>query len=53
MSHRPYSYRADDTVPDFDDRQPIIVFDGHCALCSGWVGFVLKHDKARFMLITD
>jgi len=25
----------------------IIVFDGVCALCSGWVGFVLKRDRRR------
>ncbi len=25
----------------------IVVFDGVCALCSGWVGFLLRHDRAR------
>lgn len=25
----------------------IVVFDGACALCSGWVGFLLRHDRAR------
>jgi predicted DCC family thiol-disulfide oxidoreductase YuxK len=24
----------------------IIVFDGVCALCSGWVRFLLRHDRA-------
>lgn len=23
----------------------IIVFDGVCVLCNGWVGFLLKHDR--------
>ena len=47
-----YSYRADATVPEFPDDRPIILFDGHCALCSGWARFVLKHDKAgRFRLL--
>lgn len=40
-----YSYRTDQTVPQFMDDKPIIVFDGVCALCSGWVDFVLRHDK--------
>lgn len=25
----------------------IIVFDGICVLCNGWVGFLLKHDRGR------
>jgi predicted DCC family thiol-disulfide oxidoreductase YuxK len=40
----PYSYRADPAVPAFPDDRPIIVFDGYCALCSGWAQFVLRHD---------
>jgi predicted DCC family thiol-disulfide oxidoreductase YuxK len=42
----PYSYRHDPSVPVFPDDRPIILFDGHCALCSGWVSFVLRHDRA-------
>lgn len=41
----PYSYRQDATVPRFPDDRPIIIFDGHCALCSGWARFVLRHDR--------
>jgi predicted DCC family thiol-disulfide oxidoreductase YuxK len=41
-----YSYRDDETVPDFPDDRPLIVFDGVCALCSGFVRFVLRHDRA-------
>ena len=40
----PYSYRGDPAVPSFPDGHPIIIFDGYCALCSGWVAFVLRHD---------
>ncbi|MDR7191755.1 thiol-disulfide oxidoreductase DCC family protein [Luteimonas terrae] len=30
-------------------KGPIVVFDGVCALCSGWVRFLLRHDRrARF-----
>jgi predicted DCC family thiol-disulfide oxidoreductase YuxK len=47
-----YSYRQDNQVPPFPDDRPIIVYDGHCALCSGWVKFVLSHDRgARYRLL--
>jgi len=39
-----YSYRRDPAVPAFPDNRPIIIFDGYCALCSGWAEFVLRHD---------
>jgi predicted DCC family thiol-disulfide oxidoreductase YuxK len=52
MRRTAYSYRADPSVPDFPDDRPIIVFDGHCAMCSGWARFVLRHDRrARFRLL--
>jgi predicted DCC family thiol-disulfide oxidoreductase YuxK len=25
----------------------IVVFDAHCLLCSGWVQFLLRHDRQR------
>jgi len=51
-AREPYCYRADGGVPAFDDSRPVIVFDGHCAVCSGWAGFVLRHDrKQRFRLL--
>jgi predicted DCC family thiol-disulfide oxidoreductase YuxK len=51
-AREPYSYREDPDVPDFPDADPIIVFDGHCAFCSGWAGFVLRYDrKRRFRLL--
>ena len=46
MTRDPYSYRGDPAVPAFPDDHPIIVFDGYCALCSGWANFVLRHDRA-------
>jgi predicted DCC family thiol-disulfide oxidoreductase YuxK len=24
---------------------PVLLYDGECALCNWWVGFVLKHDR--------
>jgi predicted DCC family thiol-disulfide oxidoreductase YuxK len=47
----PYSYRRDSAVPAFADDRPIILFDGYCALCSGWVSFVLRHDRAKTFLL--
>lgn len=47
-----YSYRSDPAVSSFPDDRPIIVFDGYCALCSGWAKFVLRHDaRGRYRLL--
>ena len=43
----PFSYRTDPTVPAFPDDKPIIVFDGECVFCSGWVRFALRADRRR------
>jgi predicted DCC family thiol-disulfide oxidoreductase YuxK len=48
----PYSYRDDALVPAFADDKPIIVFDGHCVLCSAWAQFVIRRDpSAKFRLL--
>ena len=48
----PYSYRSNPNVPKFPDDKPIIIFDGYCALCSGFAQFVLKRDPAgRYRLL--
>jgi len=52
VRREPYSYRSDPGVPSFPDDRPIIVFDGHCALCSAWARFMLRFDaKERFRLL--
>jgi predicted DCC family thiol-disulfide oxidoreductase YuxK len=39
-------------VPRFPDDRPIIIFDGFCAMCSGWARFVLRHDpRGMFRLV--
>jgi predicted DCC family thiol-disulfide oxidoreductase YuxK len=51
-----YSYRNDPAVPAFDDRQPIVIFDGLCVLCSSGVQWMLDHDpngQSRFAVIQD
>ncbi len=42
----PYAYRRDPAVPAFDDRFPILVFDGKCVLCSRFARFILRNDRA-------
>ena len=44
---KPFSYRHDPAVPDFADSHPIIIFDGHCVLCSKWAQFVIRHDPDK------
>jgi predicted DCC family thiol-disulfide oxidoreductase YuxK len=39
--------KAIDGVPD-----GIVVFDGVCVLCSGWVNFLIARDDARFFRFT-
>jgi predicted DCC family thiol-disulfide oxidoreductase YuxK len=52
IARQPYSYRTDAAVPAFPDDKPIIVFDGHCVVCSGWAQFVIRHDpKAHYRLL--
>jgi predicted DCC family thiol-disulfide oxidoreductase YuxK len=51
-SLQPFSYRDDSHVPFFDDARPIMVYDGNCRLCSGFVRFCLRHDRqARLRFI--
>ncbi len=38
-----FSYRDDPAVPPFPDDRPLIIFDGHCVLCSNFVQFILRH----------
>ncbi len=52
MEAKPYSYRQDPGVPNFPDDRPLVIFDGACALCSGFVRFVLRHDrKAQYRFL--
>jgi predicted DCC family thiol-disulfide oxidoreductase YuxK len=47
-----YSWREDPSVPAFADDRPILIFDGHCVLCSSFAQFILRHDRAhRFRLL--
>ena len=39
----------DNPLPDvvLPGSRAVIVFDGVCVLCNGWVRFLLRHDHAR------
>ena len=40
-----YSYRADPSVPKFDDARALIVYDGVCILCSGAMRVIAARDR--------
>jgi predicted DCC family thiol-disulfide oxidoreductase YuxK len=46
LSKEPYSYRADASVPAFDDSCPVTVVDGECVLCSVGARLIARFDKA-------
>lgn len=51
-----FSYRADPSVPEFNDSTPLVIFDGHCVLCSSGVQWMLNrdpHGTARFAAVQD
>jgi predicted DCC family thiol-disulfide oxidoreductase YuxK len=45
MQREAFSYRSDPAVPSFPDDRPILIFDGHCVLCSGFARFILRTDR--------
>jgi predicted DCC family thiol-disulfide oxidoreductase YuxK len=47
MQREAFSYRTDPAVPAFPDDRPILIFDGHCVLCSGFARFILRTDRHR------
>lgn len=51
LTHEPFSWRDDSSVPPFPDDRPVIFFDGHCVLCSRFARFVIRRDREhRFRL---
>lgn len=47
MDREAFSYRGDPAVPAFPDDRPILIFDGHCVLCSSFAQFILRNDRHR------
>lgn len=49
---QPYSYRDDPSMPPFPDDRALVVYDGDCVMCSGWVQFILRRDPGeRFRFV--
>ncbi len=44
MNPAPYSYRTDPAVPAFDERAPLLIFDGMCVLCATGVQWMMTRD---------
>lgn len=38
-------YREQPGAPEFPEDRPILIFDGHCILCSRFAQFILRHDR--------
>ena len=51
-ARRAYSYRDAPAVPAWDDARGLVVYDGECVLCSGFVHFVVRFDRRAFFLLT-
>ena len=34
-------------MPPIDKNHPILLFDGICNYCNGWVNFIIRHDKKK------
>lgn len=46
LQRESHSYRSDPAVPPFDDRGPVTVMDGECALCSVGARLIARFDTA-------
>lgn len=52
QAFKPFSYLDDPSVPTFAQDRPLIIFDGVCVLCSGFVRFVVSRDRNRSFYLT-
>lgn len=43
---QPFSYRADPSVPAFDDSAPLAVMDADCAICSWGARMIHRLDRS-------
>lgn len=46
-----YSYRVDETVPQFTDTGPCTVMDAHCSLCARGVKWIAHNDHQELFRI--
>lgn len=47
-----YRWRDDPSVPEFDDAQPLVVFDGDCVFCSRSMRVVARMDRRGHIRMT-
>ncbi len=45
LERKPFSYRDDPAVPDFDDQGPRTVMDAQCGLCSRGARWIARTDR--------
>lgn len=50
---KPFSYRDDPAVTQFDDSKALFVFDGVCVLCSGGASWLMRLDYKRKVNLTS
>ncbi len=43
----PYSYRTDQSVPNFAETEVFTVMDAQCSLCARGAAWIARHDKAE------
>lgn len=46
LPNKPYSYRTDPAVPEFDDTAPVVFMDGECVLCMVGARILDRLDKS-------
>lgn len=46
VMNRPFSFRDDPSVPQFDDSAPIAVMDAECAICSWGAQMIHRLDRS-------
>lgn len=52
IDKRPYSFRYDHKVPEFDDSGPVCVMDAHCSLCARGAKWISRNDtREEFKIV--
>lgn len=47
-----FAYRDDPRVPAFAGDGPLFVYDGECVMCSGFVRWLMAHDRQAHIRVT-
>lgn len=49
----PSSMDADDYPPFIQPGDRVVLFDGVCKLCNGWVRFLIRHDRQQLFQLAS